>query len=123
VLAVGEDRDIGSDLIPRIATGFCGGMARTNGICGAVTGGVLAINLILGRNTLDDPRDENYAAVAGLIGGFREKFGSTNCGELLGCDLGTPEGQAFYGENELRKRCRHFTEEATRLVMEMLGTE
>jgi C_GCAxxG_C_C family probable redox protein len=47
--AVAEWRGAKSDLIPKIATGLCGGIARTGGICGAVSGGVLAINMATGR--------------------------------------------------------------------------
>ncbi len=32
-----------SDLIPRIATGFGGGLSRTKSVCGALTGGVLVL--------------------------------------------------------------------------------
>jgi len=49
VKAVADHYDLKSDLLPRLATGFCSGMSRTGGTCGAVTGGVLALNLFLGR--------------------------------------------------------------------------
>lgn len=111
---------IRSCLIPRMATGFCGGMARSGEMCGAVTGGVLAIGLALGRDGLEGTREETYAAVRELLRGFRAAFGSDNCRELLGCDLGTPEGQAFFKEKGLGERCRRFTEAATRLAMELL---
>jgi hypothetical protein len=34
LLAIAESRGIQSDLIPRRATGFCSGIARTGGMCG-----------------------------------------------------------------------------------------
>jgi len=39
LLAIAGHKGIQSDLIPGIATGFCSGMSRTCGMCGAVTGG------------------------------------------------------------------------------------
>ena len=42
LLAVCESKGIQSVLIPRIASGFCGGVANTNGMCGTVAGGILA---------------------------------------------------------------------------------
>ena len=45
--AIAESLDIRSDLIPRIATGFCSGVARTGGMCGAVSGAVSYTHLTL----------------------------------------------------------------------------
>ncbi len=50
LLAVAESEGIQSDFIPKIATGFCGGVSRTCGMCGAVSGGIMAIGLFAGRN-------------------------------------------------------------------------
>ncbi len=36
--AVAESQNIENDLIPRIATGFCSGVARTSCLCGAASG-------------------------------------------------------------------------------------
>jgi dihydrofolate reductase len=36
LLAIAESQGIQPDLIPRIATGFCSGISRTGGMCGAV---------------------------------------------------------------------------------------
>ena len=116
-----EDRGIESGLVPGIATGFCGGMARTGNMCGAVTGAVMAINIVLGRDAPDGPRDEDYAAVRKLLRRFEGKFGSSNCSELLGCDLDTPEGRDYYKQNDLARECRRYTEEAARMAISLLG--
>jgi C_GCAxxG_C_C family probable redox protein len=123
LLAVCEECGIESELVPRIATGFCGGIARSGSLCGAVTGAIMALDVVLGRDDPDGPRDADYAAVRKLLDEFAQCFGSTGCGELLGCDLGTPEGQAFYKENKLSAECRRYTEEATRLAMALLVRE
>jgi hypothetical protein len=49
LLAVAESRGLANEWIPRAASGFCSGLARTGGLCGALSGGILAINLVLGR--------------------------------------------------------------------------
>ena len=49
--AIAENQDIQSDLIPKIATGFCSGISRTGGMCGAVSGGIMGIGLVAGRNS------------------------------------------------------------------------
>jgi C_GCAxxG_C_C family probable redox protein len=117
-----EEKGIESELVPRIATGFCGGMARTGNMCGAVTGAIMAIDLSLGRDEPAGSRDEDYAAVRELLDRFAEAFGSTNCSELLGCDLDTPEGREYFKENDLARQCRRFTAEAARMAMELTTT-
>ncbi len=120
LLAVAEAKGIQSELIPKIATGFCSGTSRTCRQCGAVSGAVLSINLFTGRSIPGAPVAENYALVRKLIQRFTEKFDSTNCRDLIHCDLGTDEGQAFFKENHLRKACIDYTREATRIVMQLL---
>ena len=120
LLALAEQQGIRSDVIPQIATGFCGGMARTGGLCGAVSGAVMGIGLALGRSTPEDSRERLSAAVPAFLGRFRAQFGSLDCPELTGCDLGTPEGQAkFHAENR-RLDCHRFVAEAARLAAALI---
>jgi C_GCAxxG_C_C family probable redox protein len=117
LLAITESKGIKSDLIPRIATGFCSGVSRTCGTCGAVSGAIMAINLFTGRNSPTGSVTESYNAVQKLLRMFENRFGSTNCRELVGCDLGTEEGQNFFKSNNLREKCRRYTEEATGMAL------
>ena len=120
LMAIAESRNIQSDLIPRIATGFCSGMARTGGQCGAVSGAIMAINLFKGRQSPTESVDGSYALVRELMKQFAEQFGSTNCRMLLGCDLDTPEGQQTFRANQLIERCYDYAEGATRMAMSLL---
>ncbi len=123
MLSVAESKNIQSELIPKIATGFCGGIARTSGICGAVSGAVMAINIFYGRNTPDVPFEKSYAPVQKLIQMFTRKYGSTNCKELTGVDLATEEGRKQFYQANLIERCKNFTEEATRMAMSLIEEE
>lgn len=109
-MAVAESKGVESDLLPKIATGFCGGVSRTCGMCGAVSGGIMAIGLFSGRTSPSDSVLPTYETVRRLLEQFAEKFGSTNCRDLTGCDLGTDEGQNYFKTNNLMETCRHFTE-------------
>jgi C_GCAxxG_C_C family probable redox protein len=120
---VAESKDIQSELIPKIVSGFCGGVARTCGVCGAVSGTVMAINIFFGRSTPDVPYEKSYVPVQKFIKSFNDKYGSTNCKELIGVDLGTEEGRKYFYVNNLRKRCKNFTEEATRMAMSIIEGE
>jgi len=120
LLAVAEARDMQAECIPGIATGLCGGMARTSRTCGAVTGMATALGLELGRRDPGESVEPCYAAVQQAIERFTERFGSANCQELTGCDLLTEEGQTKYHAGDQRQRCQEITEAATRIAMELL---
>ena len=113
---IANRHDIQSPLIPRIATGLCSGMARTGGPCGALTGGILALNLIHGRDDVSQSVERNYAAVQELTEQFLSSHGSTQCTELLGCDLASTEGQRQYNEQQLGQRCNQFAQKTIELV-------
>jgi C_GCAxxG_C_C family probable redox protein len=119
--AFAESRGIQSELIPKIATGLCAGIARSGDICGAVSGGVLAISLVTGRCNAKESREENNRLVRAFLSECEAKFGSTNCEKLIGCRLDTPEGQRFFNEHNLREKCAGFTCEAARLACRLIG--
>ncbi len=121
VKTIAERHGLNSELVPKMATGFCSGMARTGGPCGAMTGAVMALGLVLGRDDAEQSVEETYAAVRVMMEGFEERFGSTNCRELLGVDLDTPEGQQNFGEQKLGLKCVEYTGAAVGLVEEVLG--
>jgi C_GCAxxG_C_C family probable redox protein len=121
LLAVAEHMHIESSIIPRIATGFCGGLAHTGGMCGAVSGGIMAISLSLGRNSPADRRDRCYEAEQKFLKSFSTQFGELSCQKLTGLHLGTLEGQAAFKEKEQIKQCTEYVGEAVRLVLEGLG--
>ncbi len=89
--AVAEKHKIESELIPGIASGFCGGMSRTNGLCGALVGGIMALGILFGRKSADDSINKIYALSERLVRDFEKHFGSRNCSDILGCDISTRE--------------------------------
>jgi C_GCAxxG_C_C family probable redox protein len=119
-MAISESKDIRSEIIPKIATGFCGGMAHTCQTCGAVIGAIMGINLVSGRSSPNESREENAAMIQKLIYTFKDKFESINCYDLTGCDLDTPEGQKTFADEHIIDRCFDYTEEATRIALTLL---
>lgn len=117
MISMAEAHGIQSDLIPRIATGFCGGMAKTDGMCGAVSGGVMALSMIHGRDTADGDRDTVNEKVQHFIADFFEKYATTGCTALTGCDLRTKEGHDKFNALNMHARCSEFVGEATKLVL------
>jgi C_GCAxxG_C_C family probable redox protein len=116
LLAIAESQGIQSELIPRIATGLCSGISRTGGMCGAVSGAILGINLVAGRNTPDQSLELSYTLTQKMIGTFETQYGSANCRQLLGCELNTEEGQEYFMANNLMEKCLEYAESATRIA-------
>jgi C_GCAxxG_C_C family probable redox protein len=123
VLALARTQGIESDLLPQAATGLCGGMSRTCGPCGALTGAILGVGLALGRACAEQSVQPAYVATQQLIGDFEREFGARDCDELLGCDLGTPEGQATFREKRLGERCARYTRRAAEMAAGLIEAE
>jgi C_GCAxxG_C_C family probable redox protein len=84
----------------KIACGFGGGM-RLGNTCGAVTGAIMAVGLKYGKYKAEDKaaRDHTYELTKKFQAKFIEQNGSVVCRDLLGYDLGTPDGYEKAKEN------------------------
>lgn len=103
-----------NQVIPKIATGFGGGMGRCGSVCGALTGAVMAAGLKYGSNQIDNQKKlEVYAKTQTLFKQFEKQYGTVNCRDLIGCDLSTPEGLAkAKQEGVFEKVCSKFIKSA-----------
>jgi C_GCAxxG_C_C family probable redox protein len=99
------------------------GMGET---CGAVTGALMVIGLkhagSKGRSLFS--RDETEAVAREFVVQFKARNGTTECRELLGCDLGTPEGvKTAKKEKHFKKQCPKFVQDAAEILEEILREE
>lgn len=117
--AVAEHVEISSPLIPKIATGFCGGISRSKGMCGAVTGGVMALSMIFGRTSVDAATEEAYIKVRKFLATFENQYGSLNCFDLVGCDFNIEIDRQRWKTSGLETKCSELTGAAARLVTEI----
>jgi hypothetical protein len=78
---------------------------------------MLGIGLVAGRASPAETVDRNYALIQEFIKRFEQQFGTTNCRALLGCDLGTPEGQRTFQANRLIEHCLDYAEAAARIAI------
>jgi len=102
-----EDLGLDKDTALKLACGLGAGMARKQEVCGAVTGGIIALGLKHGRGEGQDrtPTEETYRKVRELMSQFEARHGSCLCRTLLkGCDLNTPEGQRFFKGSDLQNK-------------------
>lgn len=105
----------GSDLDPslaRAATAFGGGMGRSfQETCGSLTGGLVALGLLFGRDRTDV--DWNYPAelAAAFRTEFIEAFGSAKCQTILDA----------FGPQENDMKCKHLSGEAAGILARLLN--
>jgi C_GCAxxG_C_C family probable redox protein len=111
----------GNDAIPKIASGFGGGIGNTGAVCGAVVGAVMAMSLKMKRgDTMED-----WLRIAAVAQDFRRRFeaemGTINCRELTGADLATEEGiKQLMGSDLPQKVCFPAVGTAYRIVLDLL---
>jgi len=118
LLTLAEHYSVESPLIPRIATPFGGGLARSASVCGCVTGALMGIGIKHGRMQTTDDRMKAYTMAAAFMNAFERRFGSIICYDLISCDFRTPEGNKRF--EELREsRCANFVKGAVEIVLEL----
>lgn len=90
-----EDLKLDTGTALSVACGFGAGMGRLQETCGAVTGAYMAIGVFACRNLSDNQerKEQSYAMIRQFDKQFKDLHGSTNCMDLIGCDLSTLEGR------------------------------
>lgn len=113
-----EELGVESDLIPGIALGFGGGLGRRGLVCGALSGGVMAIGLRYGPR---QEKDAAYALVLELGRRFEKQHGSVLCRDLTGCDLTNPEDSQRWLDSGGHEKCSQYVSTAVEILMDLLG--
>ena len=116
---LGLDRDAAL----RLSQPFGGGIARRADWCGAITGALIVIGLKHGRVRAEDEaaRDKTYALSNEFIARFTALHGGIKCRDLLGCDIGTPEGLKSAQTMKLHEtKCVEYVRDAAALLEELL---
>jgi C_GCAxxG_C_C family probable redox protein len=115
-------RENSESCIPRIATGFGGGVGRNGDMCGALSGAVMTIGLALGRDKAEQSRDPCYAAVDRFYTDFVKEFGSSKCRELTGIDLKARVRSRMYHHGMHLERCNLIVAWAARRANEIIAS-
>lgn len=102
-----------------IARSFGGGMARTCQTCGAVTGSYMIFGLKYSQDNEKEAKEKTYELVNQFAQKFQQLHGNVNCRLLLGCDLGTSEGQNYFRSNKLAYKCKSFVRDAATILEEL----
>lgn len=121
--AYSDMHGLNRELALKISQPFGGGIAHMGEICGAVTGAFLVIGLKHGRIKAEDieAKEKTYELVLEFVKRFKSLHGSINCTELLGYDLGSPEGMKLAEEKELFTTvCPKLVQNAAEIIEQIL---
>jgi C_GCAxxG_C_C family probable redox protein len=113
----GLDRDTAMKLGGAFGSGM--NMGET---CGAVTGALMIIGLRHAKVSKAGflSRDRTERETLEFIESFKTRNGTVLCKELLGCDLGTPQGRATARrDRSFKTRCPKFVRDAAEILEEM----
>jgi len=128
LLSLQEKLKLGDDLTFQASTPLAGGIAMMGGACGALTGGLLALGLVVSSKRLEDEAAFRRSLKTGfeLCKRFEKEFGSTLCRDLLKARLGRFFNLADPREAEEAKKaglyeeCPKIVGKAARLAAEFL---
>lgn len=122
LMTIAEYWKIKDEMIPKIATAFVGGMGMCSSVCGAVTGGLMAIGIKYGTSK---PYDESIVESKRAIRlseifyrKFEEQNGSVICRELISLDLSKAEQlKKALKEQVFEKKCPLLVKSAVEIIV------
>jgi len=122
LLAFSDLLGIKNPLIPRVATGFGGGICFCGSVCGAISGGIMALSLKFGRNDAKEQVVKFYRFGHRLVERFEKEFGSAMCRELTECNFHTEAGRKKYADEKLwETKCRQYIGSVTAMVFDLIS--
>ena len=112
---------VNSELIPKIGSGFGGGMGLCGSVCGSLTGSIMAVGIKYGSNNAGEENNVlAYAKANALYREFEKQHGSVLCRELIKYDLTKPEELAkARREGVFEKKCAYFVKTAIEDFLEI----
>ncbi len=98
--------------IPKVASGFVGGIGGTKeDVCGTLAGGVIALSFLFGRMEPGADIKKLTELAAEFRAEFSKNFSSTNCKVLL----------EQFGEQDKSDKCKKMTAQAAGILGEIIA--
>ena len=87
--AFSDELGLDRDSALKVSCGFGGGLAHSDGVCGAVSGAIMAISLKYGKSNPEDnaAKEKTYMLINRYLEDFKTRHGSINCTALIGYNL------------------------------------
>ena len=126
-LALSEQFGLGNDDMVKALTSMPG-IAERGETCGAVTGALLILGLVFGRNNLSDWQAyrDSLKPANEFCDRFEKEVGSTMCSNIIELkfgkhlDLREPEDLAQFQESDATAKCSTIVQTAVRIAAEII---
>lgn len=80
-------------------------------LCGVVSGSLMALGILMGRDSADDKIEPVYETTHRFVSAFKKRFGETDCRALTGLDLSIPEQRKLMASLKVKeKNCAGYLE-------------
>ncbi len=107
------------------------GLGEKGGTCGAVTGGLMCLGLVFGRDRIDDWETyrQSLKPAGTFVDRFREIRGSIDCDDIVEHEFGKrydlldPEDHAEYVRRGATEKCSKVVQEAVRIAADIILRE
>lgn len=120
LLTYGPEFGIDEDMAVKVARPFGSGISRMCETCGAVTGAYMVLGLSCQEEDEKNAKEKTYELCREFAKRFVETNGSTNCQQLLQCDLGTSEGQNRFRQENLIHLCNNYVKSSAGILEDLL---
>ena len=120
LMALSDQLNIESDLIPRIGTGIGAGVSLNGLLCGCISGPAIIIGVKKGRDKPEESPMIAWSLVDKYLDAFKERFHYTTRRELTGVDIKTPDGLKKYFESIHDYACAERVKFAVNKTLEIL---
>lgn len=100
--AYADQYNLDRDSLYKLASAFGGGMGHSNGVCGAISGGLMVLGLKHNEEQFD--KETTYAQTRHLMDEFIKRNGTSDCEKLIGVDLMTEEGKKKFQAEGIKKK-------------------
>ena len=110
-------------LIPKMATGFGGGIGRKGSLCGAFTGSIMAIGMKMGRTDAKDKEtiSKVYVKCQEFWNQFEKEFGSNVCYDIIGAHLDNEEERQKWLASGGMEKCTAIVEKTAHMLCDFLS--
>ena len=80
-------------------------------LCGVVTGSLMALGILRGRDSSEEKVEAAFEAAADFVSKFQRRFGSVDCQALTGLDLSISAQRKLMAVGKVKeRRCRVYLE-------------
>jgi C_GCAxxG_C_C family probable redox protein len=118
-----EERKVFIEEVPYISAAFGGGIAGQGKTCGAVTGALMALGLLLKEKEKDITKHKELTnkKAKEFLEQFKEKFETTNCSDIIGFDPNDEASKKKAKEaGRFEELCPKLIQNGVRIVLELV---